>query len=258
MLLDRLAGRLQAERAPTTAVADPGSAQQITRPQRIAALLARTLEQRNLLTVAISGSDEVYSSAVLELVSDRGYLVLDELKPDSGQAHAEPGRRIHISTRVDGLGLAFESSIGQVSSAGGIPYYKVALPQIVYYHQRRSHHRATVPLARALSVHLIVRSARVITGELRDISCGGLSIRIDPGAPEQLHRGDVVPRCIVPVGTDERICAALEICYADRWGALQRPRIGGRFLDIDARTERALAAFVAALDRTQARQGGPD
>lgn len=238
--------------APTTP--RPVAEDEIVEPARVAALLRRAHDRRSLLTVALAGSDELYVSALLEVVTTGRYVVLDELKPESGHALAVRGRRIHVSTRLDGIRLGFESVIGQVNIESGVPYYKVPFPQVLHYHQRRAHHRAPVPIEQPLSVQLVTANARTLTGELRDLSSGGLSVRLDPGGLEQLAVGDLVPRCVIQTAAGGRLCAPVEICYAERFSGMRRPRIGGRFVGLEPRTARALEALVAELDRAAARR----
>ncbi|MCC7413265.1 MAG: flagellar brake protein [Gammaproteobacteria bacterium] len=254
MVLSRLAARLQAPRPAATAVETGDDVREIRAPLRIAALLQRTFERHSLLTVAVSGSEDVFTSALLEVVADGRYVVLDELSPAAGHALISVGRRIHVSSRLEGVQLGFESIIRHVNSAGGIAYYQVPFPDALFHHQRREHYRAPVPLERGISVQLRTAGGRVITGELRDISRGGLSMRVDPGAPERLTAGDVVPRCVVRLADKRTVNAVLQVCYADQWGSTGRPRVGGRFLEIEPGSERVVDALVATLDRELARR----
>lgn len=252
MLLSRLTGNL-GERARGNPAPLPDPARGVP-PGRIPDLLAELVSTRALLTVAISGTDEVYSSAALECVTEGGYLVIDELVPDVGNAWATPGRRVSISGRLHGSVLAFESTIDAAGTGGGIAYYRIPFPRRVEYRQRREFFRAVIPVEQAVAVQMVRADGRSLSGELRDISRGGLSLRLDPGPTEPPPIGELLPRCLVAVPGGAPITTRLQVCYSESWNGRKRPRLGGRFVDVDRRAERELDAYVTAIDREYARR----
>ncbi len=223
-------------------------------PGRIPTLLAELVSTRALLTIALSGTDDVYTSAALECVTEGGYLVIDELMPGFGNACATPGRRVSISGRLHGGLLAFESTIDAAGTGGGIAYYRIPFPRHVEYRQRREYFRAVIPVEQAVPVQMVRADGRGLSGELRDISRGGLSLRLDPGPTPPPRLGEVLPRCLIAVPVGAPIATRLEICYSESWNGRKRPRLGGRFVDVDRRAERELDAYVTMIDREYARR----
>ena len=75
-------------------------------PTYIAAMLRRMLDQRCLLTIQIGTLPDLYTSALLEVVREAEYIVLDELTPRAGH------RLLQSDTPLQIRGLVDESKCG--------------------------------------------------------------------------------------------------------------------------------------------------
>ncbi|MGE0388351.1 MAG: flagellar brake protein [Gammaproteobacteria bacterium] len=236
------------------AVEEQATAQGLESLLGITAALQALQRERTVVAVGVAGSDEIYVSLVLEVVAAQQYLVLDALKPDDGNRWVAPGRRITVSAVCRGSRLQFESVVERIGAEGAVPYYRIRYPSEVRSQQRREHYRAFLPLDQTVAVQMLTESMLTFGGELRDISVGGLGMRLDPGMPEALRSGQVIPRCLIHLPAVAPICAPLVICYAGRSARAHRQRIGARFVDLDRRAERTVAEYVATLEREQARR----
>lgn len=227
---------------------------EVAAPERILGLLRHVLRAHNVLGVNLAGEQEIFSSALLEIVPDQHYLVLDELAPRSGHHRVSVGTVVTVRTRIAGVYISFDAEVTGVGQENGVAYYRLPLPERLHYEQRREYFRAPIPLERVVEVQLLTRDHVRLTGELRDISVGGMSARLRRASGYALAPGDVLPRCMVNLPNLGRLCCGLEVCYAEQGAKLRVPRIGGRFIDLDLRMRRQIEQFVVALDREHHRR----
>lgn len=221
--------------------------------QRILPLVERVFRQRALITVAVQGLDDLFTSVILEVNDEGEYLVMDELRPLEGHAALRPGHEVHVSSRLDGISLSFSSTVERIENEQAGAYYKVPLPAELRYNQKRNYYRAAVPVTRTSPVLLVLGDRRSLAGELRDISLGGFSMRLNPGAPHGVTEGDRIDRCILHLDEQRSIETAVEVCYVEDRASTRRPRFGLRFIDLDERALRAIGGLVATLERDQLR-----
>lgn len=216
-------------------------------------LLKRAFEMRCLLTVCVGDERAPYTSAILEVVRDGRYLVLDELTPASGHARIRQEPRIEVRALVEGIEMRFESRVDQIGEQDGLPYYKVAFPQEIIYAQRRRQHRVTVPLSQGFEVLVGFADEQELRGELRDLSVGGLCARIRSGTIDPTHDRNALASCRILLPEDRMILSDIEILHIDAPPRPRVPRIGCRFIDPAPAVLRRIEQFCAELDRLHRR-----
>jgi c-di-GMP-binding flagellar brake protein YcgR len=216
-------------------------------------LLKRAFETRCLLTVFVGHDRTPYTSAILEVVRDARYLVLDELTPAIGHDRIKAEPRIEVRALVDGIELRFESRVTQIGTQDGLPYYKVAFPQEVIYAQRRRLHRVTVPLSQGFEVIVGFADEQELRGELRDLSVGGLCARIRSGLIDPKHDRHALASCRILLPDERTILSDIEILHIDAPSRPRVPRIGARFVDPAPAMLRRIEQFCAELDRSHVR-----
>ncbi|MBT8445501.1 MAG: hypothetical protein HKO62_04680 [Gammaproteobacteria bacterium] len=233
-----------------TAEPDPAI---VTRRIRIRELLETVQRRHCLLSVRSGNDDDAYLSAILEVVGERGYFVLDELSPaDTGALQS--GTEIRVSTRLDGVDLRFTAHVAAAGDENGVPFYKVPFPRQIDYGQQRRHLRVSVPLYQNVNVKLQTPTNIRVQGELRDISLGGFNARLTQGVTDEIRAGFFFPRCVIALPDEGRIYAPVEVCYAEQT-ELNRPRrIGARFVTLSRDDERMIQRFVADTDRELSRK----
>lgn len=220
---------------------------------QIFVLLRRALDARCMLSVRVGTDPETYLSAILEVVRDGRYIVLDELNPKSGHAAMEANREVGIRAVVEGIELRFRSHVLQVAHDNGLPYYKIAFPRTFTYAQKRDQYRVPVPLHQRYEVQVLMGDGRELTGELRDLSTGGLSARLHAGRIDPVADMNSVALCRVVLSKEASIVADAEIRYIS---AAQPPRVsrfGARFVELDSRTSRRIEEFCDELQSLRRR-----
>jgi len=227
---------------------------EVTAPEQIAELLDHVYKHRCLLAVNVDGIDGTYTSAIIEIVRSKSYLVLDELAPRNGNRYLSPRRRLSVRARINSVTLRFEGEVSGIGEESGLPYYQLPFPSRIDYMQRREHFRAGVPMEKQVPVQMAIEKGTLFNGELRDISLGGCSIRLHGAPIEKLAPGTVISRFVITPPDENRICGSGQICYADIWQPTRVSRLGVRFTSVDKSDHRTLEQFIAQLDREMKRK----
>jgi hypothetical protein len=85
MLYSFFAGKIAAGQGDTHGAPEAiDLSQEITRASEKADLIKRVFDGHCLMTIALSGIDDIYTSAIIEFIPEQGYIVLDELSPEGG------------------------------------------------------------------------------------------------------------------------------------------------------------------------------
>lgn len=219
-------------------------AEKLTDAARIVAILKRLQQQRALLTVTLPESDRLYTSILVNVDADAGHFLLDELDPRAGHAQLLAAKKARVHARLRGVEVNFASQLKGVDTASDAALYTMSLPGLVNYYQRRAAYRARVGMEYPVPVLLKRQNGASLTGQLEDISAGGVGVRLDDAACDLAH-GEILPDCRIALGPDHEISADIEVRSLNA-DALH---LGARFLDLDKTQARMVERFVAALDR---------
>jgi c-di-GMP-binding flagellar brake protein YcgR len=210
-------------------------------------LLQRLVQQRLLVTLHLPGSDERYTSTVLDISPESDSLLLDEVFPQPGQGPLQPALELYLYANLGGAALACTTQLLARVEEGGMPCYRVALPEQVNYLQRRDGHR--VPVASlGIPLTLLDHNGNAHKGRLCDISTGGIGLVLEgavPFAPQEIYRLTLQPPHESPLSLE------LEICTLRREG--EGTVLGGAYTGLDKRTEHLIERLVAELERRQLR-----
>lgn len=223
-----------------------GGEERVTDPARILGLLRGLKDGHALLSVAVGGDPALYTSAVLEVNPDHGYLLLDELNPRRGHQRLMETRSLQVRARLHGIELRFPCTIREIGGAAGIAYYYAPLPEQVRYRQRRTHFRVEIDAALIIPVHLARGSEEAVDGALHDLSVSGVGAYV---SESNLKRGDTFPSCVVRIPDAPLLRSALEVCFVHFDEARRKLRIGGRLLNLARPQSKTLERFVAELER---------
>ena len=212
-------------------------------------LLKKIYEAHCLLDIRLDADDSAYQSAIIELVPDAGYLVIDTLTPAGGDARAAQLPGLRIRTRLQGMEIKFASHIVQRGSQAGLAYYKVRYPQDIESPQRRASYRVTVPFDRGVPVRFETRTRAWVRGEIRDLSPHGFCARLLAGDVKNIQdECGQRTACEIDLPGHGTLRAVVEVRHMLPSRARSAPRVGARFIALDARSERQLERCVAELD----------
>lgn len=225
--------------------------EKLTDTTRIYALLQRLIDHRALLAVKLDDGETTYTTALVEINTDDGHLILDEFKPDVADAVLEKAPIIKARAQADGVVISFISKISEVGIQDNIPFYKAPIPQVLGYLQRRQNVRIRIGAAHDLSASLSFSDGTSCNGHLEDISLGGLRIVFKKGIPPSFQKGEQTFCNFVLIG-NRRETLNCEVVIrviknkSDRYGPAF---IGAEFIELDRQAERQLQKLIMDLQR---------
>jgi c-di-GMP-binding flagellar brake protein YcgR len=241
----------------TPAAPEPLSDRRVTDPERIAGILQRLLDARALVSARVPRSDETFLTTVLGVDRRQRTFRLDELSPGRGHAVVLAERSLRAASRLDGVEIAFSATVAEVTVEGGVAVYHLPLPHLLHYHQRRASFRAPVGAAHKTTLRLAHPEAGPLVGEVRDVSAGGLGLRLQLPADLALGRGDRLSDCEVALPDGRALRCELEVCHATRPEGSRWTLLGTRFLRLDRRDQNLLAQFIVQLERERLKMRPP-
>tara|TARA_R110002111_G_scaffold79218_3_gene125524 strand:+ start:544 stop:1332 length:789 start_codon:yes stop_codon:yes gene_type:complete len=221
----------------------------LTSAEDIGRLLKKIYLKHALLTITIESSDECYGSTILEVNNENGYLVIDELHPEQGHSKIEVGTSISFNSRYAGAFVYFVATVEAISDNSKAAYYKIGIPDEIQYHQRRNTYRITTSISEPVTVNLVNEDDVLIKAELRDISHGGVCLRVNSTSHISINSGDIIPTCLIQVSDERKILSSLNICHVEFIKETGSLRIGAEFSDMSAFDQRELEHFIATLER---------
>jgi len=225
-------------------------AEKITDPARIALLLEQLTKHYSPLTVQIAGHNEHYASCIVEI--DKPYVLLDQLIPDSGHERLLETRKIHATGKIDGVDIAFSTTLEHVDEQDNLLTYHMKLPEKLKYQQRRMAYRVRIPLAKLLRVLIDNGGKHLIQGELHDLSHGGAG-KIISSTKFKFKPGQWY-ECAIELPCGEWIYCTVEMCYLKNIPVRNRRLIGASFVGLTAMQSRIIGRCVSELELDQIRK----
>ena len=220
---------------------------------QITSLLVQAYKSHVLLNASFPDISGHFSTALLGIYDEHGFIVLDELTPRKGHNLFLQQGTINISGRLEGVEVRFSSRLKEDREKNGIAYYKAEIPREIYYRQRRQDFRITSRGER-ISFHGLRGKGRrqMIRGYINDLSRKGLGVVLEDDVT--LYPGEVLPSCIIDIPGEGEIAFSLEVRFCSRKNRAQLTRIGGRFSQIDPDAQRKVARCINRMERVRARR----
>ena len=215
----------------------------------IVSLLKKIYSHHSLLTVSIDTSEACFGSTIIEINNDEKYLVMDELYPTEGHNLIGVGTTISVSAHHSGAFVNFSGKIEAIGSNEDAAYYKINIPGEVEFHQRRNTYRVATSISKPIVVNLLNEEDVLISAELRDISLGGVCLRMKDLPHVSIRDGDHIPTCLIKISNDRKIMGAINICHVERIKETGSLRIGAEFASLSKFDQRELEHLIATLDR---------
>jgi len=229
--------------------------------RQISPLLIQCYKAHILFNVTIPKQQGHFSTALLGIYDEHGFIVLDELTPRIGHKLLLENRRMHLSGRLAGVDLRFTTELLDAKSKGGVAFYKARMPQDLFYQQRRDDFR--VPTSGAQIAFHALRGEgghQIVKGHVHDLSRKGIGVILDD--PITLQQGEILPSCSLSMDREfgeegwgeGNVSFSLEVCFISNNDQRGITRIGGRFETINADSLRKVSRLLNQLERAQARR----
>lgn len=232
------------------------TAETVLDPARIVGLLSAITFPPLLLNVALPGVRGLFTTALLQVNSTVGQILLDGLSPEEGHALMEPGSLMHVHGKLRGVQLDFATRVLEIQSSDMLPAYLARLPSSVRYHQRRRSFRVRTGQLHEYSVVNLGPDGGDMRGRLLDLSAGGLKgvFPRDPG----LTPGQVISGCRLRILGEEPLECGIEFIHVRVSPLTGEIEAGARFLGTGARGTEKLQRLLAKLQREQLRHRIPE
>lgn len=232
-----------------TNTADDLETIKLTSVEDIRRLLKKIYSSHSLLTISFESSDACFGSTIIEINNDENYFVIDELYPEEGHSLIEVDKKLLINAHHAGAFVYFSAFIEAIGKNEKAAYYKIDMPEEVEFHQRRNTYRVSTGISETIPVNLVNEDEILISAELRDISIGGVSLRINAMPHISLQSGDHIPTCLIQLEENRKILSSLNICHVEKMKGTGSLRIGAQFANISKIDQREVEHLIAYLDR---------
>lgn len=229
----------------------------LRKPAQIARLLGQLKEEGSLFTVFIEGSEETFGSTILAIRSDENCLLFDELNSKSGHELLLKKGKFKAQASYAGVDAIFTINSLEKGDSKGIAYYKVPIPDEIYYPQRRGARRIALKSLYSIPFHATITAANTpLLGHLQNISSTGMGALISSRLP--CRRGDVLQNCRIPLPDGSQINFDLTIRALNNHQMGQKVYLGGFFKNIDSGSRKKLERFIIKSEREQIKREKSD
>ncbi len=223
----------------------------VTKKPEIIALLKQAHKKKSFLTLQPANQEQFYTTAVLGVYPDHSLIVLDELSPATGHKQFLQSKEARISGRIDGVELRFDTRLLGTGEKSGIAFYKVAMPEKLYFYQQRQTYR--VPLKGAgVPFYSLGGATPSMRGTLRDLSLGGAGVMVDRKV--SVSRGDTLELCVItlPGKGDIKFTLVVDAVHDNARGS--GVSFGGHFTKLSSADRNKLRKYIAEAQRKQAKR----
>ncbi len=226
----------------------------LTDPKKIRCLLKNIEEAAPICTITIEGTNDSFSTSILDVQLENNQIILDELSPSHGNELVISKKAFKLSTIYNGIHLAFKVNNIETGRSREIVYYKVAIPNRIYYPQRRSSPRIQITVLHIPFSGISERTKATVGGSIFDISRKGLSLGISiTNNIARLQRGDTLKNCRITF-EGRMISFDLSVRFVKTSNiSTARTIIGGYFENLSSKSRNKLERFVATLEREEIR-----
>ena len=157
-------------------------------------LLAALHGERSFCTLIFKKGNRTFTSLMLEVARQQGYLLMDVPHPDFGRWQPVKGEPLLVFGRANHIATGFESTFSEYIHTPGEEGIRLAYPGQVYQLQRRQFFRVPPAPDDPDLVELRRNGAETIQGRLQNISGGGLSVLVQPPADYPFQAGERIPQ----------------------------------------------------------------
>jgi c-di-GMP-binding flagellar brake protein YcgR len=207
------------------------------------------MEGHAVITATFAGSNLFFNTAFINIDPDKGILVIDELKPNTGHDLLTNAQCITLQTANGGVEINFTVDLKNSGSDNGVAFFELEYPESIRYLQRRNSFRVPVSGANKIDVEINSGNKNIITGELSDISAEGMCIRLPKRKNIPLDDYPAELQCVIRLPKKQQIKCAFKVCRSAVNDETNIVHIGGHFERIDKIQRRAIERFVIELQR---------
>ena len=221
--------------------------------QEIIQILRSIMRQNEIVTGYFNQGQAFFLSAVLDVDSDSGQLILDCGPDPETNRRALASSKIIYVTNQNRIKIQFSASTLEQIEFQGRPAFRTQLPLTLLKLQRREYYRLGAPIRAHLRCIIpAVQGTRVET-DVADISVGGAAISGFPSATV-LTEGLLLPDCRIAVPEEGTVVTGLEVRnfqQSNRRSGQVVLRVGCVFVGIPPPHQAMIQRYIIRVDREQ-------
>ncbi len=212
-------------------------------------VLRPLMEKHAIITATLSGSNRFFTTALLSIDIKNATITIDGLHPQQGHVLFLKIGKITLHTTYEGVEVSFTVNLKKSDSENNMEFYVIDFPKSIRYLQRRNAFRVLVSAAKEIMVETSTADGKLYTGELSDISAGGMCIRFAKKKELDLSNHSEETQCCIHLPDKRKIICAFKVCHSNYVEASNSLHIGGSFENLDKTQRRLIERFVIELQR---------
>jgi c-di-GMP-binding flagellar brake protein YcgR len=232
----------------------------LSTPLQIASTLQLLVECRAPLTLTFPQLGKSFRTYLVQVDSDRHTLTLDEIISRDAAVLLKDREPYRIEGSHGGVLIAWEcSSSLRLCTIGDLRCYRMSMPDVVIYYQRRNAFRATLKLSQRIDIVLDgdkLRRSGALRGRLLEISATGCKVSFDGNLEDRLRTGCIYERMSASAPLSVNL-TMLELRHLRYEARLDKTFAGMRFHNLSGLMQRKVESFVNQLQR-EARRAEKD
>jgi c-di-GMP-binding flagellar brake protein YcgR len=223
----------------------------IDKPASILVILRDLAEQRTPVFVRGLRSGTDCASTVVSVDGSKGIFLIDEVLPLDANRYFRTGLGVRITTKVREVDTSFKSEVVEASRLGS-GLHALRVPEAVRRYQQRDYYRARCLGEAAVRLGGCEGATEtVVTAELRNLSVGGVGLRLATPVPAAFRVGAVFHDCEIRLDAATVLHCSLEVRHLAERPQARFAIAGCRALDLDRPTQNALSRAVTRMELEQ-------
>lgn len=214
---------------------------------KINSLFQLLLDDSTVLKLKFRGSNKTYSSCIIAINIKNSSFTLDELHPVDGHKLLASTGNFIASAIVKGVNVSFHTSLIKLEKNRQFNSYICDIPPSISYLQRRNEYRVCIHEPQQYEVTAQHDSSlQLLRGKIHDISMNGMGVKFTTN--QVIKPGDTLTNCKISLPKGESLGVTLEVRHVQstKTGTC---RIGGRFRELNTRSEEIICRFVREMER---------
>lgn len=222
------------------------SIKEIVDKQRILQFLDIANKRVANLKVHIDGSNESYSSAIIDIDDKEGSISLELLRPDKGNALLHNADNADIEVFLNNSKLSWRSEVFKDDYTCIPDLFQISIPTKISYTQQRLAYR----IEPTDDVTVVVSHPEIgpIHGAMVNLSVDGMAAKIPDHFIQDIDPGTFIQDCLVQLPNRDVLCS-IEVRHKN----IDTSMFGARFCSLSRLQQHSVAEYIAEKDRIEQR-----
>lgn len=224
--------------------------------REILSLLRALEQQRQLITLLVSGSPEAVITSVLGVDEDSGTMFIDCATDTAMNRRIAESHNLSFETVLDRIRILFFASQAEQCTYEGLPALAMPIPEFLIRLQRREHYRVPTPISNPVRCTIPIQrelGTETITLTLQNVSGGGVAL-VDDKKILDATIGTIYRDCRIQLPGNTVVVTSLQVRNSQDIAlptGKQVRRIGCLFTELPPAMMAAIQRYITKLEREQ-------